>query len=89
MTDRELLELILKNQEAMRSDINELKQGQTRLESKVDSFVDKTQELKTSVTELKRDVHSLKESRAKRSAAIKALADEVKALNDKMDRTTL
>lgn len=46
-------------------------------------------ELKVSVAELKQDVRSLKESRAKRSAAIKALADEVKALNNKMDRIIL
>jgi chromosome segregation ATPase len=79
MTDRELLELILKNQEAIRSDIN-------KVEAKVDNAIADIKEVKVDLVEIKTDVQYLKNNDEIDSISINGAYNLIKGLDTKFDK---
>jgi chromosome segregation ATPase len=90
MTEFELLQEILTEMKALRSDVSELKQGQARLEAKVDTnhkeAMAEIKELKTDVADIKSDVQYLKGQDDIDTQSINGCYNGIKELNDKFDK---
>lgn len=97
MSVEEMLQLLLDKlvimegeMKAMRSDINELKQGQNRLEAKIDAnhaeAMSEIKELKADVAEIKEDIQYLKRQDDVDTQSINGCYNAIKEVNGKLDR---